>query len=275
MGIEILSKDQRYLRYEDALIHSLDELANCQKKDLPEVKSRYVANLTIMADYLFFDQNLHHESLRFYKEAHRNLGAWPMDRIHADARYQNLIKANEKAKQSIVLSTNPNLKPSLTRLQAERLADIGHYFYNKSLYVEAMNYYAQAREILPDDPSILNQLGICLIQLGKFMRAIHIFELMERRNVNSNDKALAFYNLSYCYRLNQEWQKAEQAIKKSLKYNPEDCNSLKILQELRDYISKSSYMNYPKTLFSNLAAAKPSIQTSEQPQAESTLPPSL
>ena len=107
------------------------------------------------------------------------------------------------------------------------------------------------------------------------MRAIHIFELMERRNVNSNDKALAFYNLSYCYRLNQEWQKAEQAIKKSLKYNPEDCNSLKILQELRDYISKSSYMNYPKTLFSNLAAAKPSIQTSEQPQAESTLPPSL
>ncbi len=248
MSIEAVHTDMIYQGHEDALISSLQELETCDPYDFVKIKERHAKNLTEMADYLF-DNEIWAESLEYYKQAKEVIGSWSVEAIQTDPRYRQLADAIDAASANIDACTNTDYLSGLTRHKANCLTDMGHYFYNKYLYADAMQYYAQARDFLSDDPTILNQLGVCMINLGKYLRAINVFELMERRNSDVDDKALALYNISYCYRLDQEWQKAEVAIKKCLKYNPNDLNSQKILQELRDWISKLSYLSYRRNLF--------------------------
>lgn len=145
--------------------------------------------------------------------------------------------------------SNEDYAPQKRRLHVWSLADMGDYFYMLNLYSEALSYYIQAKKLDCDEPSVLNQIGVCLTFLGKVERALYYFELGYRRADNNEDKALALFNCGFCHKLSSNLHDAIIALRKSMKYQPDDATTAE-LEKLVDLSSRHAYRNFKQSLFS-------------------------
>lgn len=192
--------------------------------------------------------------------------------IHNNNLYQRLISDMNESYNNLETCTNKDYIPQRKRLCVWNLAQLGDYHYKKECYTEAIEYYAKARKMDCDEPSILNQMGLCFIKLGKIQRAISCFEEMTRRagtDVQSSmdhrgeHKSLPWYNISICHFLEKRYHDAEKAIIKSIKLSPNDADSLSMLKDIKVKISTHAFLNFKHTLF------KTDLLQSEKPQRNS------
>ncbi len=152
--------------------------------------------------------------------------------------------------------------PQKLRLHVWSLADMGDYLYMLNLYSEALSYYIQAKKLDCDEPSVLNQIGVCLTFLGKIERALYYFELGYRRADNNADKALALFNCGFCHKLSSNLHEAIISLRKSMKYMP-DNGTVAELEKLVDLSSKHAYRHFKQSLFSRNVLPKEEVPSKE------------
>ena len=86
--------------------------------------------------------------------------------IQDTAEYQRLQAEIGQSELELNHCSNPDYIPQKQRLHLWSLASMGDYLYRNGLYSEALVYYTKAKKLDCDEPSILNQIGVCLIKLG-------------------------------------------------------------------------------------------------------------
>jgi tetratricopeptide (TPR) repeat protein len=75
------------------------------------------------------------------------------------------------------------------------LDGVGNYFYRKKLIDDALYHYAFSLRFDPQNPSVLNNLGVCLAKKGMLQKAVLVFEEALRIDPNNLD---AHNNLGLC-----------------------------------------------------------------------------
>lgn len=255
-----IQNDTEYLRLKRAIADSEQNLISCAPKHKAAIQEKLAENLANMGHYLFdkewcsphiifFDHAQPLKSKSFYIQANNIIGNWEPSKIQADPRHFQLKQAIDKAKQTTLDCKNSDYLATHTRALANSLAAMGHYFFNKNLFADAMRFYSQAKDILPDDSTLLNQLACCLIKFEKYARAHDVLELQERRTLNKKDKAQACYNNYYIYCLQGNYSEAEKSLKKCIKYDTHFEGASSALAEIREHISKLSLLNFQHGLF--------------------------
>ncbi len=90
--------------------------------------------------------------------------------------------------------------------------------------------HKKALEINPYDPFTMGNLAMAYLKTGDRTKAIAI--LKEAIHLDST-RAIAYFQLAYVYSLNREKQKAIDALQKGLKYDPDNSNAKRMLQQLK------------------------------------------
>ncbi|WP_454783119.1 tetratricopeptide repeat protein [Legionella sp. WA2022007384] len=104
----------------------------------------------------------------------------------------------------------------------ECYAQFGHHLYNTQAYTEAQKLYTSALELDENHFTALNQLGMCLFKQGVYIEARTKFAAFFERTQDAQDKADALLNIACCYRLEKNWEKAEQSLDGARKLAPQD-----------------------------------------------------
>jgi len=168
--------------------------------------------------------------------------------IQNDPVHIELLAHIENSERNIENCVNSGHMPQKRREHVWNLADMGDYLRTQDMNIEALAYYRQALKIDCDEPSVLNQVGVCLILIQKVERASFYFELMSRRVDSDTDKALAWYNISVCHKLLNNFNEAVFALRKSLKF--EHCDeTASQLAALKDQHAQEEFMNFAGTIF--------------------------
>ena len=158
----------------------------------------------------------------------------------------------KQAEHALMSCTNEDYLPQLTRLYVWSLASLGDYFYRQTLISDALNYYIQAIKKDCDEPSVLNQIGVCLIHLGKLDRALYYFDLLYRRATDFVDKALALFNSAVCYKMLGNFNEAIKLLRKSIKYVT-DASELKevdtMIHSLKELNSRQAFRGFMGKVF--------------------------
>lgn len=91
--------------------------------------------------------------------------------FQTDLKYQQLKKVIDSTAVDLENCSHGEYLPQKRRLHTWALADMGDFLYNKDLYSDALTYYTLAKKFDCDEASVLNQMGICLMHLGKIDRS--------------------------------------------------------------------------------------------------------
>lgn len=166
--------------------------------------------------------------------------------------YQEIKSAIQKAELDLTDCVNEDYLPQLTRQCVWFLAEMGDRLYNDGLISDALNYYIQAIKKDCDEPSVLNQIGVCLIFLDKIERALYYFELLYRRSTELPDKALALFNMAVCYKLMANFNEAIKLLRKSTKYT--ECESMlsdidNLMNSVKELNSRQAFRGFMGKVF--------------------------
>lgn len=173
--------------------------------------------------------------------------------ISDTVEYHELTTTIKQTELELTNCENQDYLPQRNRLHVWSLAKMGDYLYRQGLTSDALSFYIQAIKKDCDEPSVLNQIGVCLIQLQKLDRALYYFELLYRRASTFVDKALALFNCAVCYKLLGNFNEAIKLLRKSNKY-VEDESTLKEIDKLKDLNSRQAFHGFMGKVFNNRAA---------------------
>lgn len=183
--------------------------------------------------------------------------------IQDSTEYRTLATAIEQSELALRNCKNKDYLPQFRRLHVWNLANMGDYFYKQDLPSDALGYYIQAKKVDCDEPSVLNQIGVCLILLGKIDRALYYFEILDRRAPSLADKALALFNTGICHKLVGNLNEAILSLRKSLRHDKDDTTAAE-LELLKELNSRQAYRIFKNNIFSKNVLSK--VEIDIQPQ---------
>ena len=97
--------------------------------------------------------------------------------------------------------------------------------YEKGDYVNAEAGYREALLLTPDDARLYFNLGNALTRQGKFDEAVTAFEQFKSMTSDSRQRAAADYNIGNIHGAKDEWAKAAERYRESLRANPNDAQA--------------------------------------------------
>ncbi|ACO04435.1 MAG TPA: tetratricopeptide repeat protein [Persephonella sp.] len=101
---------------------------------------------------------------------------------------------------------------------------LGIAYTNVKEYSRAKEFFLKSIEILPDKPETYTNLGVLLAQEGNYEQALWYLEkAIENPNYRNKEKAL--YNIAVVYRKMGNLPKFEEALKRTISYNPYFMNA--------------------------------------------------
>ncbi len=101
---------------------------------------------------------------------------------------------------------------------------LGIAYTNVKEYSRAKEYFLKSIEVLPDKPETYTNLGVLLAQEGKYEEALwYLNKAIENPNYQNKEKAL--FNLAIVYRKMGNLPKFEEALKRTIAYNPYFINA--------------------------------------------------
>ncbi len=101
---------------------------------------------------------------------------------------------------------------------------LGIAYTNVKEYSRAKEFFLRSIEILPDKPETYTNLGVLLAQEGNYEQALWYLEkAIENPNYRNKEKAL--YNIAVIYRKMGNLPKFEEALKRTISYNPYFMNA--------------------------------------------------
>lgn len=178
------------------------------------------------------------------------------------SEYVKLRDAVERTELDLNHCDNSDYLPQKKRSHVWMLAEMGDYFYTQEHFTEALNYYTQAKRLDCDEPSVLNQIGVCLTFLGKIERGLYYFELLARRANSPEDKALAFFNCAHAHELLNNINDAIVALRKSIKHVPAE-DAINKLDHLKEMNARRAVRSCMHGIFSRSSLPKNDIPTED------------
>ncbi len=97
--------------------------------------------------------------------------------------------------------------------------------YEKGDYVNAEAGYREALLVTPDDARLYFNLGNALTRQGKFDEAVTAYEQFKSMTSNPRERAAADYNIGNIHGAKEEWAKAAERYRESLRSNPDDAQA--------------------------------------------------
>lgn len=97
--------------------------------------------------------------------------------------------------------------------------------YEKGDYVNAEAGYREALLVTPDDARLHFNLGNALTRQGKFDEAVTAFEQFKSMTSDPRQRAAADYNIGNIHGAKEEWAKAAERYRESLRANPNDAQA--------------------------------------------------
>jgi tetratricopeptide (TPR) repeat protein len=99
----------------------------------------------------------------------------------------------------------------------------GDALFAQGRIAEAVVEYEKALRINPEDPFVLNSLGVCFGHLSQMDKAVEYFE---RAKKSDPKDFMAYYNLGYALMARGKMAEAQEQLKKGLEYNPAHGDTL-------------------------------------------------
>ena len=96
-------------------------------------------------------------------------------------------------------------------------------------YEQAISYYDQALQTVPNDKDILNSKGVSLYNLDKNEDALSCFENALAINPNQDT---VLYNKAVCLYKLKKYQRAQIVVHKAIKINPNDADYQELIKEI-------------------------------------------
>lgn len=97
--------------------------------------------------------------------------------------------------------------------------------YEKGDYAAAEAGYREALLVTPDDARLVFNLGNALTRQGKFDEAVAAFEQFKGMTSDARQRAAADYNIGNIHGAKEEWAKAAEKYRESLRANPDDAQA--------------------------------------------------
>lgn len=97
--------------------------------------------------------------------------------------------------------------------------------YESGDYVTAEAGYREALLVTPGDARLYFNLGNALTRQGKFEEAVSSFEQFKNMTSDPRQRASADYNIGNIHGAKEEWAKAAERYRESLRANPDDAQA--------------------------------------------------
>ena len=169
--------------------------------------------------------------------------------IQDSTEYRMLRSAIAQSELALADCKNRDYLPQLRRLHVWNLANMGDSLYKGGHHSDALAFYIQAIKVDCDESSVLNQIGVCLILLGKIERALYYFELLHRRASTPVDRALALFNSAICHKISGNLNEAIIHLRKSLRCSTDD-ETIAELDNLKELNSRQAFRAFKHNIFS-------------------------
>lgn len=187
--------------------------------------------------------------------------------IQDSTEHRKLQSAIAQSDLALSDCKNKDYLPQLRRLHVWNLANMGDSLYRAGNHSDALSFYIQAIKVDCDEPSVLNQIGVCLILLGKIERALYYFELLGRRATTPLDRALALFNSAICHKISGNLNEAIISLRKSLRCSADDTTAAE-LDNLKELNSRQAFRTFKHNIFSK--SVLPETKTREIHQHDRT-----
>ncbi len=134
---------------------------------------------------------------------------------------RGLARAQQNVRKSI-LGSDPTVTPWLDKIDRQEasplmLAEFGNFLAENGMIQDAMEYYAVALNLEPDDPNLWVNMGILHSKRGDVTTAAKAFE--NALEIDQNN-ARGHYNLGAAYDQMDKYEEAIQEYKRALTLDP-------------------------------------------------------
>lgn len=133
--------------------------------------------------------------------------------------------------------------------------------YAKGDFVTAEAGYREALLATPNDPRLVFNLGNALTQQGKYEEAVAAYEQFKRMSSDPVQRAAADYNIGNIHGAQQEWAKAADRYRESLRSNPGDAQAQHNYELARRRVTQPPPQSQPQQ-------GEPQKNDSENPQQQ-------
>ena len=141
------------------------------------------------------------------------------------------------------------LRTIITSNLTECLAQYGHHLYKNKDYKQAQETYIEALLLDPEHLIVINQIGLSLFNQDCFPEARKYFFSILDKTEDTQEIADAWLNIACTYRLEKEWDKAEEALGQARKFAPEDSSIIEEELKLNEAKLNALLISTPQTLF--------------------------
>lgn len=106
-------------------------------------------------------------------------------------------------------------KKVITENLTECCVQFGHHLYQSKEYLKAQELYLLTLELDQSHIPALNQAGMCCFKQEMYTEAIKLFVMILDQTSDRQVQTDAWLNIACCYRLEKNWEKAEQSLLKA------------------------------------------------------------
>jgi len=117
------------------------------------------------------------------------------------------------------------------------------YSMSRGKHATAREMLRRAREIEPDNPTVLFNLATLTAQAGDAAGAMALLEQLEQREP---DYADLHYNKAYLFAQDERWEDAQREVERELDRNPGNMNAL-IMQKAIEHQLKNNSPEPPQS----------------------------
>lgn len=197
-----------------------------------------------------------------------------MAAVDLEKRFELDIKYHRQALN--VCSDDFPYKADIHSSLTERFAEHAHQLYQQGAYAKALKYYDEARKSDPNHFESINQIGCCLIHQGLYKDAREYFhELIDRVRYEQAQRPLFYFNkyntyqsnawmnISYTYRMQRLWTKAEDALQEARKLVLDDSPIVAAEQKICEMKEAEAFNQFKQKVFAEKALYQDDARTHE------------
>lgn len=145
----------------------------------------------------------------------------------------------------------------------ECLAQYGHNFYTNENYKEALEIYLEVLLLDPVHLIVINQIGMSFFKQNNFSEARIYFSSILEKTEDQQEIADAWLNISCCYRLEKELEKARHSLNQAKINAPNDPAIAEEEKNLIELESAATLISSPQSLFGNSNSTSQVIENKE------------
>ncbi|MCW8410316.1 tetratricopeptide repeat protein [Legionella sp. PATHC035] len=141
------------------------------------------------------------------------------------------------------------LQKVITENLTECYVQFGHHLFQSKQYIKAQELYFLTLQLDQSHIPALNQAGMCFFKQGMYAKARNQFATVLEQTSDRKVQADAWLNIGCCYRLEKNWEKAEQSLLKARRLSQDDLRINEEVEKLKQAKSQGLLGVNTQTIF--------------------------